>query len=74
MGGSEGQRRERTTGTLIETAACRTVLWRESSRDLAKIICDLDGCANIGKSKVRIDLSRNYEFGTDVEDPILVLG
>ena len=58
--------------TLIERATCRAAVRRESGLDLAKIICDLDGCADIGKGEVRIDLSQKYEFGTDREDPVFL--
>jgi hypothetical protein len=57
---------------MIVRAAARAAL-RESGRDLAKIIRDADGCVDVGKSKVHVDLSLQYEFGTDIEYPIYVL-
>jgi hypothetical protein len=48
-------------------------LRRESGRDFSEFIRDADGRVYVGKSKVRVDLSHNYEFGTDIEDPIFVV-
>jgi hypothetical protein len=45
----------------------------ESGRDFAEVICDADGSVDVGKSKVRINLSLDNEFRTDIEDPIFVL-
>ena len=45
----------------------------ESGRDLAEVIRDSDGSVDIGKSKVRIDISRKCEFRTDLEDPSYLL-
>ena len=56
---------------MNKRAAGRAAL-REGSRDLAKIIRDADCGIKIGKSEVRIDLSRNYEFGTKLDDPIVI--
>ena len=64
---------ERTTGTLLESATSRIVLRRENGRDLAEVIRDFDGRIDVGKSKVGLDISRHYEFGTDFEDPNFVL-
>lgn len=64
---------ERTTGTLLESATGRVVLRREYGRNFAEVIRDSNGRVDIGKSKVRIDISRHREFGTDLEDSICVL-
>ena len=64
---------ERTTGTLLESAAGRVVLRGENGRDFTEVIRDSDRRIDVGKSKVRVDISRHCEFGTDLEDPIFVL-
>jgi hypothetical protein len=45
----------------------------ESGRDFAEVIRDADGRVDVRKSEVRVDLSLDYEFRTDIEDPIFVL-
>jgi hypothetical protein len=55
--------------TVTARADCRAALRTESGRDLAEVIRDSDGRV----SKVCIDLSRHYELGTELEDPIFVL-
>ena len=45
---------------------------RKGGRDLTKIIREADCGIKVGKSEVRIDLSRNYEFGTKLDDPIAI--
>ena len=63
---------ERTADTLFESAAAgggRGTLRRESYRDLAKVIRESDGRADVDERQVRVDISRQFEFGTDIEDP-----
>ena len=73
-GGQRDGDEERTTDTLLEISAGGGIILRgESGRDLAEIIRDSDGRVDIGKSKVRIDISRKCEFGTDLEDPSTLL-
>jgi len=64
---------ERTTVTLLESAFGRIVLRRESDRDIAEVIREFDGRTDVGERKVRVYLSRHFEFGTDLENPIFVL-
>jgi hypothetical protein len=64
---------ERTTDTLLESAAGRGMLRRESDRDLAEFIRESDRRVDVGERQVRVDISRQFEFGTDLEDPVFVL-
>jgi hypothetical protein len=45
----------------------------ESGCDLAEAIRDAYECVYLGKSEVRIDLSRHYELETELEDAIFIL-
>ena len=62
---------ERTADTLFESAAAGGpgTLRRESYRDLAKVIRESDGRADVDERQIRVDISRQFEFGTDIEYP-----
>ena len=67
MGDSKGGTRMRNA-PLVLRRLVESLLGRKSGRDLADLVADIRRDAN-----GRVDLSRHYEFGTELRNPIYVL-